>query len=171
MSATIKGEQAMLSHDEWELVRQSHHPEIYERTREELESLQARLRETRAKERTQLRQTQRQVKGKAEPRGGSFPGNVEHARKRKQVFAGAVRRVNNEVSRLRKIEARKALTASARRALALRKSAPSFGYPTGETANTGAVSNPSKRGRSHVSGRKVGSVTKATQKAQAKRDG
>ena len=52
------------------------------------------------------------MKGKAEPRGKSFSGTAEHAIQRKQVFVAAIKRVNKELTRLRKFEARKELGAS-----------------------------------------------------------
>jgi hypothetical protein len=74
MSMSCKRERSLLSHEEHETVRVTHHPAIYEHDVEMLRTLRVRLRQLREKERTLARQKQREVRGKAESRGGSFPG-------------------------------------------------------------------------------------------------
>lgn len=170
MSTSSKAEARLLSHEDQQLVGRTHHPAIYENTREELQDLRQRLRGLRDRERTLLHQKARESRGKTEPRGGSFPGTADHPRRRKQLFAQALRRVNGEFHRLHKMEARAALTASARRALALRKSGAQFAPENEPTAHTGTRPIPNRRGKSHVPGSQVGSVTKATQRAQAAKD-
>ena len=105
MSVSCKFERSLLSHEEDETIRATHHPAIYEHDPEGLKTLRVRLRQMRDKERTLTRQKQREVRGKAEPRGGSFPGTAEHPLHRKQVFAAALKRVNKELSRVHKLEA------------------------------------------------------------------
>lgn len=171
MSASSRTEARLLSHDDHELVGKTHHPAIYDHSREELQELRQRLRALRDRERTLLHQKLREIRGKAEPRGGSFPGVADHPARRKQLFAQALKRVNSEFARLRKMEARGALTASAQRALALRKSGDQFARPANEpTLRTGARSTPSTRHKSHVPGGKVGSVSQANKRAQAAKD-
>ncbi|MEA3543550.1 MAG: hypothetical protein U9R77_15735 [Pseudomonadota bacterium] len=170
MSISSKAERRFLSHEDWEVVRQTHHPEIYQQSRDDLDNLRKRLRTLRSRERTKLRQTEREVRGKADPRGGSFPGNVDQPRRRKQIFAGALKRVNAEVGRLRKIEAQHALTQAARRALAMRTSGESFLPPNSDMAHSGMRAKPSDRRRKHVTGRRIGSVSQANKNAQARRD-
>ena len=63
--------------------------------------MRVRLRQMRDKERALTRQKQREVRGKAEPRGGSFP-DAQHPLHRKQVFAAALKRVNKELGRVHK---------------------------------------------------------------------
>jgi len=171
MSASSKAEARLLSHEDQELVARTHHPAIYAHTRKELEELRQRLRTLRDRERTLLYQKVREVRGKAEARGGGFPGVAEHPARRKQVFAQALKRVNSEHSRLRKMEARGALTAAAQRALALRKSGETVTRPGNDpTPRTGARSKPSTRSKSTVPGAKVGSVSQANKRAQAAKD-
>ena len=67
-----------------------------------------RLRDMRDKERTLAREKCRQARGKETPRGGSFPCTAEHPLWRKQVFATALKRVNREIDRMHKLEARAA---------------------------------------------------------------
>src|ERR1700744_3773974 len=100
MSVPCKFERSLLSHEENETVRLTHHPAIYEVEVAELEAMRPRLRKMRDKERTLGRQKRREQRGKAEPRGASFPGTAEHASERKQVFAAALQRGNKELGRL-----------------------------------------------------------------------
>src|SRR6202012_3696886 len=94
MSIPCKFERSLLSHEEYETVRLTHHPAIYDIEAAELETIRPRLRKMRYKERTLGRQKRREGRGKGEPRGASFPGTAEHALQRKQVFAAALKRVN-----------------------------------------------------------------------------
>ena len=171
MSASSKTEARLLNHDDQQLVGKSHHPAIHAHTREELEDLRKRLRGARDRERTLFHQKVRETRGKADPRGASFPGIADHPARRKQLFAQALKRVNSEISRLRQMEARAAHTGAAQRALALRKSGERFARPDNvPTANKGARSIPSKKSKSHVPGGKVGSVSQANKRAQAAKD-
>src|SRR5215831_8535879 len=97
MSIPCKFERSVLSYDEHEIVLRSHHPGIYDAGLDDLKALRQRLRDMR-----------RQARGKATPRGGSFPGTAEHPLRRKQVFAAALKRVNREIDRMHKLEARAA---------------------------------------------------------------
>ena len=108
MSIPIKTERSLLSHAEFEIVRGTHHPAIYRSDVAALKSLKTQLRDLLGKERTLARQKRREVRGKVEARGKSFPGTAEQPQRRKQVFAGALKRVNREIDRLQKLEVRTA---------------------------------------------------------------
>ena len=123
VSMSCKRERSLLSHEEHETVRGTHHPAIYEHDGEGLQALRVRLRQLRDKERTLARQKQREVRGKAESRGGSFPGTADLPLHRKQIFAAALKRVNKEWGRVHKLKARTAHVEAAWRALALRRAA------------------------------------------------
>jgi hypothetical protein len=171
MSMSRKFERNLLSHDEHEVVRLTHHPAIYEHDAEGLKALRVRLRELRSKERTLTRQKQRERRGKAGPRGGSFPGTVDRPLHRKQVFAAALKRVNKELARMEKMAARTAHVDAAWRALALRRAAQFAPYsPSGDTAHDGMQPLPSRRRRTSVAREKVGRASQATKIAQAARD-
>src|SRR6266545_3889477 len=151
MAIPCKSERSLLSHEEYDAIRGSHHPEIYALDLAGLRALQGRLRQMRDKERTLTRQKQRERRGKAEPRGGSFPGTAEHPLRRKQVFASALKRVNKEAARIRKLEALAANIDAARRALTLRRAANFETYPAaGDTANDGMPPLPSQRRKTKV---------------------
>lgn len=89
MSVPCKFERSLLSYEEYEVVRLTHHPAIYELEGDRLQETRVLSRAMREKERTLARQKRREVRGKAEPRGGSFPGTAERPQLRRQVFAGA----------------------------------------------------------------------------------
>lgn len=171
MSIACKFERSLLSHEEYAVVKGSHHPELYDLNLKDLLSLQNQLRQMRDKERTLSRQKQREHRGKAEPRGGSFPGTGEQPQQRKQVFANALKRVNKEATRIRKVEARTANIEAAHRALAMRRAANFTSHPAaGQTANEGITARPNRRRKTIVSGSRIGSVSQATKVAQAVRD-
>jgi hypothetical protein len=171
MTITCKRERSLVSYEEYDLIRNSHHPEIYDLDLAALRTLQGRLRQLRDKERSLKSQKQREARGKAEPRGGGFPGTVEQPLRRKQVFANALKRVNKEIERISHAEARAANVDAARRALALRRAANFTIYPAaGDTANKGMISRPSRRRITKVSRKRIGSISQATKVSQAKRD-
>jgi hypothetical protein len=90
---------------------------------------------------------------------------------RKQVFAGALKRVNKEIDRMQKLEARSAHVDAARRALAMRRAAQfPLRPPTGDTAVEGMRSLPSQRGKVILPRARIGSISQATKNAQAARD-
>lgn len=171
MSVPCKFERSLVSFDEYEAIRVSHHPAIDDMSTEELHALRVRLRGMREKEGTLARQKRREARGKADPRGGSFPSTAERPSLRRQVFAGALKRVNKEFSRIRKLEARAALTEAARRALTLRRAKEAVHHPAGgDTAHEGMRPTTSKRRRTKIHPSKIGSVSQATRVAQAVRD-
>ncbi len=52
MSASCKFEQSLLGHDEFETIRVTHHPGIYDLTNTDLRDIQVKLRKMRDRERT-----------------------------------------------------------------------------------------------------------------------
>ncbi len=171
MSIPCKFERSILSYDEHEIILRSHHPEIYDTGLDDLKELRQRLRDMRNKERTLARAKRREARGKGSPRGESFPGTAEHPLERKQVFAAALKRVNREIDRMQKLEARTAHIEAARRALTMRRAAQFPPRPaTGDTPSEGMRPLPSRRRRTRVPPAKIGSVSQATKNAQAARN-
>jgi hypothetical protein len=171
MTIPCKLERSVLDHDEHEIVLRSHHPAIYAVGLDELKALRRRLRDLRDRERTLAREKRGEVRGKRAPRGGSFPGTAEHPLRRKQVFAAALKRVNKEIDRMEKLEARRSHVEAARRALAMRRAAQFPPPPPGgPTASDGMRSLPSKRRKTVVPPARIGRVSQATKTAQAARD-
>lgn len=168
MSINNRRELSLLAHDEAEVVRVTHHPTLAELDLKTLDEARKRLRELRDKERTLTRQRAREARGKGEPRGS---GTAEHRQARKQVFAGALRRANKQAHRLRVQEAKATHVGAARKALAMRKAAPATSRPSsGKTADKGMTPVENAKAESKIAPAKVGSVSQATKKAQAKKD-
>ncbi|WP_294532127.1 hypothetical protein [uncultured Rhodoblastus sp.] len=171
MSLSCRSERSLVSHDEYAIVLLSHHPAIYDAGSDALRDARKQLRALQEREATFSRQNRRAARGKAEPRGGNFPGTYERPKQRKQVFAAAVKRINGELDRRAKIEARNANVEAARKALALRRAANFATHPAaGDTANPGFNPVSVSRRRPIVTGKRVGSVSQAVKASQARRD-
>lgn len=171
MSVPCKFERSLVSHEEYETIRLTHHPAIYDIKAVELETMRPRLRKMRDRERTLSRQRRREARGKSDARGASFPRTAEHASQRKQVFAAALKRVNNELRRLHVLAARTAHVEAARKALALHRAANFTTYPAaGATPNEGMVPKANPRRRKIITGAKIGRVSQSMKVAQAVRD-
>src|SRR5262245_35630655 len=171
MSIACRSERSQLSHDEFEMVRVTHHPAIYDIPPNELQALKLRLRAQRDKAQVLARQKQREMRGKSEPRGKSFPGTAELPRRRKQIFAAALKRVNKELDRVHKLAARTAHVEAARTALAQYRAAKFVHHPqTEDASHEGMRPRVRVRRRSRVPPSKIGSIAQANKVAQAIRD-
>lgn len=171
MSIPCKFERSILSYDEQGVILRSHHPEIYDCGLDDLKDLRQRLRDMRDKESTLAHAKRREARGKGPLRGQNFPGTAEHPLQRKQVFAAALKRVNREVHRMEKLEARTAHIEAARRVLAARRAAQFPSHPHAEdTPREGMRPLPSRRRRTQVHPARIGSISQATRNAQAVRD-
>ena len=171
MSLPCKFERSLLDFEEYLLVRKTHHPFIYQLDNEELHETRDRLRKLRDRERTLARQKRREVRGKAAQRGASFPGTAEQPLQRKQAFAGALKRVNKEIKRVRKLEAKAATMEGARKALAMHRAAQFKHHPTDEPKEgDGFQPLPSRRRRYVVPPWRIGSISQHTKTSQAIRD-
>jgi type II secretory pathway component PulJ len=171
MSLSCRFERSLVNHDEHAIVLISHHPAIYEAESDALRDARKQLRALKEREGTFARQNRRAARGKAEQRGGNFPGTYERPKQRKQVFAAAIKRINGELDRRTKIEARNANVEAARKALALRRAANFTSRPAaGDTANPGLNPLSNARRRHIVTGKRIGSVSQAVKASQARRD-
>jgi len=87
------------------------------------------------------------------------------------VFAAALKRVNRELDRIHKLEARTAHIEAARRALAMRRAAQFPTRPsTGDTPSEGMRPLPNRRRRTRVPPAMIGSLSQSTKNAHAARD-
>lgn len=171
MSFSSKDERSLLSHDEYEVVKFSHHPALYDLDKDALRTLTQRIEAFRDKEKTFTRHKRRELKGTADKRGRSFPGTADHPAKRKQVFAQALKRVKKERARLHHLAARATHVEAAQRALALHRANKFSNHPaSGDTAGVGQKDKGGAPKRRRIPGAKIGSILKANAKAQAKRD-
>jgi len=171
MAISTKTERSLVSHEEFETLSKTHLPALSQIDDGTLASLQKSFRDLRAKERTLVREVRRGISGRKDTRGGSFPGNVERPALRKQVFAGALKRLNGELTRRRAHEAREAMKRSLGQALERKRKAQSTKFPKPDrTARDGMAVNESKRTRKVLDRANVGRASATTKAAQAKKD-
>lgn len=171
MTLSTKAEISLLRDDERDAVSRTHFPAILDNDDTVLGDLRTRLRSLHEKERTLTHQVHRSARGKAEPRGGSFPGSAERASRRKQVFASALKRANREASRRRALAAREAMKNSAQRALRLKQESADAPTPDpGRTNSQGLTSLENRKRHWALSRANVGRVSQAGKRAQAARD-
>ncbi|ATQ43546.1 hypothetical protein [Caulobacter mirabilis] len=172
MTISLASERKLLAHDEFELIRTTHHPDIQSLDLDALRKARGDIRGQLERVRTISRHKRREVRGKGEARASGASGNAEHAQERKQVFAQALRRTNRQIARKEAEEARARTADGVRRALNAKRANAAVRHPgPGRTANAGAVDKPSRAARTKVPPAKVGSVSQANKKAQAKKDG
>lgn len=171
MSLSCRSERNLLNHEEFETVRVTHHPAIYDLDVDALQDVKTRLRLMRDKERTLGFQKRREMRGKVEPRGSNFPGTAEKPLQKKQVFASALKRLNKEVARIKNFEARQSLSQSAHKALALKQATGGAEHPSAAaTPGQGMRLAASNKRRATIPRSQIGSVSQATKQAQAVRD-
>ena len=171
MTLPTKAENAIMRRDELDILAQTHHPAILEEEDRALADVRLRIRSLLDKERTIVRGMRRSIRGKAEQRGGSFPGEVEKPARRKQVLAAALQRLNKEFSRRRADEARDIMRQAARRALALKGDQAGGGAPPpGRTSRQGMQPVENRKRRTGINRDKVGSISQRTKNAQAAKD-
>ena len=170
MSTPCKLESSILNYEEQQIVLTSHYPAIGEADRAILENLRFVLRDLRDKERTLAHHQRRVTKGSAEPRGRRTAKPGANRFRRKQLFVAALKRINNELRRLQKFEARRELGETARRALMLRR-AKQFSRPENfPTSRDGMRSLPSRRRTVKLPRSKIGRASQTNKRTQARRD-
>ncbi len=158
----------LLSVAERDMVAQTRPPILAEMSREDLQALGKRLRVARDRYRRIASRQQREMRGKAEPRG-AMPARDN---------AGSVGKVEALVEALKRItQALRRLNAPtqaqiARKALDAKQATPAARHPSGgRTASKGMAAKPSAQATARVDPREIGRVSKATKVAQARRDG
>ncbi|MBC6981323.1 hypothetical protein [Caulobacter sp. 17J80-11] len=171
MSTSAASERRFLSQDELEVVGKTHYPAVADLDADALRETRKRLRDLRDKARTQSRDRKRTVARAKGGRGSAAEATKgePHAR-RKQIFSQALQRTNRQLQRLEHAEARAVTVAGKRRALAMVRRAEQPARPASRTAGRGMRANPSLRRAEGVPPDKVGSVSAAGRRAQAKRD-
>ncbi|UYN97547.1 MAG: hypothetical protein KIT25_11660 [Enhydrobacter sp.] len=173
MAVTRKEENRALSSDERDLVGKSHHPAVQGLSDAELSEVVKLVRERRDRARTMADRRRREMRGKSEPRGAT-PAQADDGSKLKlAVLASAMRRLNGEAERRRRMGARLALVASAHKALAM-KQAESRGNAAASLntrhAHGGLRRKENPRAPALVRPMERGRLRKAAAVAQAKRD-
>lgn len=173
MAITRKAEARALDAGERELVEKSHHPAVQELPDAELADLVKLVRERRDKAKAQANQRRREMRGKAAPRGAA-PSKADAGSKLKaDVLAMAMRRLNSEAERRRRMAARTSLVENAKRALAMKQAAANetpSGPANSRRAHEGMRNLASQRHDSLIRPMERGRLRKAASVAQAKRD-
>jgi hypothetical protein len=173
MANTKKEEARALDNEERDLVEKSHHPALQDLSDQDLSQLVKLTRERRDKAKTQANQRRREMRGKAAPKGATPSKSDEGSKAKLAVLAMAVRRLNSEVERRRRMRASVAHVESARRALAMKEA------NTGDGAGAAFNSRQAHDGMRNIASRKPrklidpmerGRQRKASAVAQAKRD-
>lgn len=171
MAISRKEEARALSADEHALVEKSHHPAVQDLADAELSKLAKLLRERRDKAQTEAHRRRREMRGKGAPKGAGASKADGGSQAKLAVLAMTVRRLNGEVERRRQLAARVSLVENARKALALKQSAPADG-PEFNTraAHKGMRAIVNRRPGDLVRPMELGRQRQAAKVAQAKRD-
>lgn len=170
MSIAFATERRRLAEDELEPIRRSHFPLLQELPREEAQELARWLRARRGRARDLVREHRRSTRGKAARAALPLPDADRGLAAKKQVFAGALKRVNARLDALLAAERRDRNLARLREALA-RRGAEAPAHPAaGPTRHAGTRSLPSRKPRPTIHGARIGSASQAVRDAQAKRD-
>ena len=171
MSIPISTEKRMLTATEFEIVEQTHYPAIFELPKDTLSDTVKLLRNYRNKVRDRSRQQRREMRGKSEPRGSVAARDNTGTERKGEIFASALKRVNRELSRIRKAESRKVQGEYARRALEMKRRNRVRHHPSsGRSANgpMAVIENPNPTVT--MDPREIGRVSQAIKVAQARRD-
>jgi len=154
--------------DDHALVASSHYPALSALPAEEVLALARSLREQRDRLRGMLHGNRRARRGKGDARTSA--GNDVALARRKQVFASALKRVNNRLDVLHG-QARRAWHAASLRDALARKHAAAATHPTGgDTADGGMLAKPSRKRTVRTDPREIGRVSQFVKNAQAKKD-
>lgn len=172
MAINRKDEARALDAAERELVEKSHHPALQDVPDAELPGLIRLLRERRDRAQRLAHQRRREIRGKGAPRGSAPAAGDEGSRLKLAILAAAVRRLNGEHQRRRRIAAADELAANARKALALRRAAEEEAGPAFNTrhARKGMRNKASRAREDLIRPMELGRQRKAAAVAQAKRD-
>jgi hypothetical protein len=172
MAITRKTEERALDAEERDLVAKSHHPALQDLSDEDLSQLVKLVRERRDKAKTQANQRRREMRGKAAPRGAAPSKSDEGSKTKLAVLAMAVRRVNSEAERRRRMRAATEHIESAQRALAMKEAnaAAAGAAFNSRHAHHGMRNIMSQKRQQLINPMERGRLRKAQAVAQAKRD-
>lgn len=168
MSTRKRDEQRILDKDEFEMVEMTHRPAIMDVKDADLTQLISRLRERRDR----ASDLARRRRGAARRGGGGIDGAESTGiRQKASVLGEAIQRANKERTRREKTAARSELQSNARRALKLKRKAPSPERPSsGRTKDRGMNPVENERAQDIGSPMEAGRVSQFVKNAQAKSD-
>ncbi len=166
MSTSTEYDDRLLSMAEREMVAQTLPPTVDTLTKEELQALGKRLRAARDRSRRIARQQQREMRGKADPRGATPARDNTGSEGKTGVLVEALKQVTAALRKLNRPTATQVL----RKALDAKQAAVPHHPGSGVTRSKGMQAKASKQRSVRMDPREVGRVSKATKVAQAKRD-
>lgn len=172
MANTRKEEARALDAEERDLVAKTHHPALQELSDQDLSQLVKLTRERRDKAKTMANQRRREIRGKAAPKGATPSKSDDGSKMKLAVLAMAVRRLNSEVERRRRMRAAITHVESARKALAMKQASAGDGGAAfnSRQAHGGMRNIASGRRQRLIDPMERGRQRKAAAVAQAKRD-
>jgi len=173
MAISRKAEDRALDADERELVAKSHHPALQDLSDAELTRLVGLVRDRRTKARDLAHQRRREMRGKSEARGATPSVRDDGSTTKLAVLAMAMRRLNSEQQRRRRMGGKASLVESARKALAMKEAASDQGsHPdfNSRHAHAGMRSKANTRAEDLIRPMERGRLRKAGSVAQARRD-
>jgi hypothetical protein len=166
MSASVEQEDRLLNASEREMVAQTRPPAVAALTKGDLQALGKRLREARDRSRRNASQQQREIRGKADPRGAAPARDNTGSEGKTEILVEALKRVT---AALRKLN-RPTMAQVLRKALDAKQAAVPQHPSPGRTASKGMQAKDSKQRSVRMDPREVGRASQATKVAQAKRD-
>ena len=173
MSAKAESEARLLSAAELEIVNATREPEIRQRSSEELKSLSKRLRQAHDRAKDIGARQQREMRGKADPRGAKPAQDNTGTIAKAQVLFEAIQRLDAELSRREEADTATPSQADlSRHALELKLSGQTEHHPdAGRSASEGMQmkerTTPPKIGTTR---KEIGRVSQANKVAQARKD-
>jgi hypothetical protein len=172
MAITRKIEERALDAEERDLVAKSHHPALQDVSDQDLSQLVKLVRERRDKAKTQANQRRREMRGKAAPKGATPSKSDDGSKTKLAVLAMAVRRLNSEAERRRRMRVAVAHVESARKALAMKQANAGNGGAAfnSRQAHDGMRNIVSRKRQNLIEPMERGRLRKAAAVAQAKRD-
>ena len=171
MEITRKEEARALDAEERAMVAPSHHPALAALPDAELATLVRRVRDRRDRAQTLAKRKRREMRGKAAPRGDVAATQDRGDRVKLAALAAAMRRLNGEASRRRRMSSRLTMMESQKRALQMvRSTAPDHAGFNTRTAHDGMRSIEKTKVRRIGSAKEAGRVSQFVKNAQAKRD-
>lgn len=170
MSVPISSERRRLTAAEFEMVEQTHHPRICALSDEERTAVMRRIRDYRDKARTVANQQRREMRRKAEPRGGREAADNSGTALKVQIFTSALKRLNRESRRMEEAASRPQ-SAIARDALERKRANRRKHHPDArQTPSQGMRAITNGQRTVDTDPREIGRVSQFVKDSQARRD-
>ncbi len=171
MAVRMRDELRVLGYDELELVVKSHIPLVLELSDPELGDLIKRAREMRKRARDIANRQRREMRKKATPSGTRPARDNIGMKRRAEVLAGTMKRLNNERQRRAEQAHMPEQVRLAKKALQLKRAnGKGHGGPSYKTASKGMRNVESKVPEQLLHPMEIGRVSQFVKDAQAKRD-